>query len=97
MAEKEQGQRTIDKHPLYSDQEGILAAKPRPQAVRLAYDGSDNLEYVGFAAIGSATSSSVWQIFKLTYSSGNLVSITWAGSNEKYDNVWDNRTSLTYG
>ena len=55
-----------------------------------------NTTYVGKATIGSATSSAVWQIFKILDTGGNLA-ITWADSNDSFDNIWDNRASLTYG
>jgi YD repeat-containing protein len=61
------------------------------------YDGSGNLIYYGRAAIGSATSSAVWAIRKLTYDvSGNLLTIQWANGNANYVNVWDNRASYSY-
>jgi hypothetical protein len=52
--------------------------------------------YVGKAAIGSATSAAAWQIFKIVDTGGNLA-ITWADSDALFDNIWDNRASLTYG
>ena len=66
------------------------------QAVRVATDSGDsNIEYVGFASIGSSTSDAVWQIMKVDSTSGTV--ITWADSDDKHDNIWDNRESLTYG
>ncbi len=53
-----------------------------------------NIQYIGRAAIGSATSAAVWQIAKLDTSSG-LVK-TWADGDALFNNVWNNRTSLTY-
>lgn len=54
-----------------------------------------NTIYVGYAAIGSAESGSVWKIFKILDSSGNLT-ITYADGDAEFDNIWDNRASLTY-
>ena len=62
-------------------------------AVRID-DSNDPTTYIGKAPIGSATSSAVWQVAKLDTTSG-LVK-TWADSNASFDNVWDNRASLTY-
>lgn len=51
--------------------------------------------YLGIAPIGSATSAAVWQIRKITVLNG-AVSIQWADGNHLFDNVWDDRTSITY-
>ena len=52
--------------------------------------------YLGQAVPGSAASSAVWRIQKLTFSAGGDVSTTWADGNANFDNVWDNRASLSY-
>jgi hypothetical protein len=57
-------------------------------------DTTENVIYVGTADIGSTTSSAVWKIKKIDSSSGYV--ITWADGNADYDNVWDNRASLSY-
>lgn len=59
---------------------------------RIADDGT--YTYTGLAKPGSATSSSVWQIKRVANASGN---IDWADSDLNFNNIWDNRTSLTYG
>lgn len=58
-----------------------------------------NVVYIGKAELtGSAiaTSGAVWQIKKLDTSTLALDK-TWADSNDSFDNIWDNRTGLTYG
>jgi YD repeat-containing protein len=66
-------------------------------ARRMDYDVSDNLIFIGRADIASVTSAAVWQIQKLSYDvSGNPLSIIWADGNEEFDNIWDNRNSLSY-
>lgn len=50
--------------------------------------------YLGYAAIGSATSAAVWHIYKVDTTTGLQ---TFADSNNLFDNVWDDRASLTYG
>ena len=80
------------------------AKDQRPIAVELtgnytslmSYDGSNNLEYLGKANIGSATSDSIWQIKKFIYSGSNMTGILYADGNELFDNLWDDRTSLSY-
>jgi len=57
-----------------------------------------NVIYIGNAVLtGSAvpTSSNVWQIKRLDLSSLALDK-KWADGNANFDNVWDNRASLTY-
>lgn len=51
--------------------------------------------YIGKAAQGSATSSAVWQIKKMV-TSGTVILFTYADGNDFYDNVWDDRASLSY-
>ena len=64
---------------------------------KMAYDANNNLEYLGKAAIGSATSAAVWQIKKFTYDvSNNLTGILWANGNESFANIWDNYATLSY-
>lgn len=52
-----------------------------------------NVTYVGKAAIGSATSASVWQIQKIDETTG--MSITWAGTG-LFTVKWDDRTTESY-
>lgn len=63
---------------------------PNNQQTLLAYDADNNLQYVGFAPKGLATSSSGWLLYKLSYTSGNMTSKQIA-----YDS-WDNRASASY-
>lgn len=51
--------------------------------------------YIGEATIGSATSSAVWRIQKVDNTGGDT-EIIWADGNDNFDNIYDNRTSLTY-
>lgn len=65
--------------------------------MRFEPDGANNLIYLGFAAIGSATASAVWQIRKFTYDgANNVTAMQWAGGSERFDQIWDNRAGLTY-
>ena len=65
------------------------------EAVQVAVNSGDsNVTYVGKAAIGAATSGAVWQVKKIDATSGTV--ITWADTNDDYDNIWDNRESLSY-
>ena len=53
-----------------------------------------NVVYLGYAAIGSSTGASVWQILKINTSSG--AAFTWADGDSNFDNEWDERTNLSY-
>lgn len=60
-------------------------------AIRIATVG--DIDYIGEAAIGTATSAASWRIKKIDSSSGTV--ITYAGTGV-FDQIWDNRASLTY-
>lgn len=51
--------------------------------------------YFGKAAPGSLTSAAVWQIQRMGVS-GTVTTYEWADGDREFNNVWDNRTSLTY-
>lgn len=63
-------------------------------AIRLDDTSTTNVTYVGKATIASSTSSAVWQVQKIDETTGMV--ITWADGNSSFDNIWNNRTSLTY-
>jgi hypothetical protein len=75
--------------------DGVSLQRQQSSNIAVQLDSAaDPIIYVGKAPIGSATSSAVWQIVKLDTTSG-LVK-TWADGNASFDNIWDNRASLTY-
>ena len=51
--------------------------------------------YKGFAVPGSLTSAAVWAIQKITNNKG-IYTYLWAGGNQNFDKIWDNRVSLIY-
>jgi hypothetical protein len=53
---------------------------------------SSTLIYLGEGLIGALTSEPKWKVKKIDLSSG--IRITCASS--EFDNIWDNRSSLTY-
>ena len=61
----------------------------------LQVDSVGTTTYLGYADAGSLTSASVWAIKKIDEIT-NDVSITWADGNTNFDNIWDNRLTLTY-
>ena len=64
------------------------------QTSRSEYDSINSAYlYTGRATRGSASSASVWKISRFDFGDG---SITYADGDELYDNIWDNRESLSY-
>lgn len=51
--------------------------------------------YVGKAPIGTAASAASWQIMRLVESAG-ITTITWADGDSAFNNVWNDRASLSY-
>lgn len=56
---------------------------------------SSSVIYIGAAVPGSASSSAVWLIKKVTVTGGQ-VSILLANGSSAYNQIWDNRSALTY-
>lgn len=52
--------------------------------------------YHGLAYPGADKAAAVWQIKLVTYGADGDVSVTWADGNAAFDNIWDNRASLSY-
>lgn len=59
----------------------------------LRLDTVGSVDYIGEASIGTVTSSSSWRIKKVDSTSGII--IQWAGTGV-FDQVWDNRATLSY-
>jgi YD repeat-containing protein len=63
----------------------------------LAYDSNGKLIYQGLAKPGSSKSAAVWQIRKFTYDADqNLTDIQWADGDLEFNNIWDDRATLSY-
>jgi hypothetical protein len=54
-----------------------------------------NLSYVGDSEPSTATSASLWKIRRIQ-TIGTVTTIAYADGNSDFDNIWDNRASLTY-
>jgi len=61
------------------------------------YSSATVLLYAGNADPGTLKSAARWQIKKMTYDgNGDLTDLQWADGNTKFDNVWNDRASLSY-
>lgn len=64
-------------------------------ATAIRFDGAASpILYLGVADAGSINSAAVWQITRFDVTSG--VTQTYADGDALYNNVWDNRGSLSY-
>jgi hypothetical protein len=57
---------------------------------------SDALLYKGYADAGTLESASAWRIVKVTIANDDDIVETFADGDVNFDNIWDNRLSLTY-
>ena len=64
------------------------------KTIYLVKSDDSNIHYLGKAAYGTATSSALWQIKKIDETTGIIITI--ADGDESFNNVWDNRESLSY-
>jgi len=67
-----------------------------PNAIRQDYVGGNQPIYMGEAEPGTLNSEKRWRIRRLTYNGTKLETIEWADGNGNFDNVWDDRASLSY-
>ena len=57
--------------------------------------GDSNITYLGEAVPGTATSAASWRIQRYQ-KSGTAIITTTADGDGSFDNIWDNRESLSY-
>lgn len=69
--------------------------QPAPYATQIDDTSTASVTYLGRASVGSSTASAVWQIQKIDEST-SPATIKWADGNASFDNIFNNRTSLTY-
>ena len=61
---------------------------------KVLVDDTGTYVYVGYAIPGSNTSTAAWKIKRIKTT--NVLEVLYADGNSFYDNVWNNRSSLTY-
>lgn len=75
-------------------QQDILAALGGGVRTQLI-DESGSYTYIGEAEPGTATSSASWRIKRVDETADPDVTVKWAGTGT-FNQVWDNRASLSY-
>ena len=79
--------------------------QPAPYKILMARDSSDNtIEYVGYAAPYASSSTAGWYITRNTYKEPVMGGLSksdhpqgqFIDGGMKFNQVWDNRESLTY-
>jgi hypothetical protein len=73
--------------------DGTVTANGTLYGVRLD-EATATITYVGQAAPGTATSAAAWSIKRLDSTSGLVV--LWADGDANFNNIWDDRASLSY-
>lgn len=63
---------------------------------KIAYDGSNRTEYIGFALPGTASSAPGWLIKKMTYGAAGATDIQFAGGAIAFTSIWDSRAGYSY-
>ena len=57
---------------------------------------SSTVTYVGKASVGAVAGAASWKIFRMTSDTDGDLVIEYADGNANFDNVWNDRASLTY-
>lgn len=78
---------------LISDLVRIFSKTEEPNTIDNT--GVGGVTYVGFAVPGTLNSDAKWKIKKIT-EVGTTTTIQYADNDYKFDNVWDDRATLTY-
>ncbi len=73
----------------------VVTIPSEPEILRLDEDNPSGTTYTGYAELGTANSAALWRI-KKSVKTGTATEITYADGNRLFDNVWANRTTLSY-
>jgi len=79
---------------LFVNSDGSISIRDTPFKT-IVDKTSSPTEYYGFANPGTATSSAYWKIMRKTVS-GAIETFEFADGDANFDNVWDDRASLSY-
>ena len=73
----------------------LLSPSERRAITEKIDENADGNTYFGSAVSGTATSATGWRIQRKSVS-GTETTFAFADGDIKFDNVWDDRTTLTY-
>lgn len=73
---------------------GYRRVKEATVTLRVDETSTPNVTYLGEARVGTGEGEARWKIQKIDETTN--VTITFADGDEKYDNIWTDRTSITY-
>lgn len=82
--------------PVGFDGQQVQRQNADNMATQLDFNGGENPIYIGLAAPGSLTSEAKWQIKKITYDGSNPTEIKFADGSPSFNQIYDDRASLTY-
>ena len=64
---------------------------------KIEVDGSGKPIYIGYAEPGTAVTTALWQIKKISYNaSGVATDIQFASGTSEFDKVWNDRAGYSY-
>jgi hypothetical protein len=75
---------------------GGVDANASEETITLVDTASTTIIYIGSALPGSLSSQAVWRIQRVDLTTSEI-KILFADSDQNFDNIWDNRASLSYG
>lgn len=78
-------------HDAYPVHKTLAEHQPEP----IIDVASASVTYKGWAPLGTATSAAKWKIIKYN-KVGNVTTPQYADGDMNYDNVWDDRASISY-
>jgi hypothetical protein len=59
-------------------------------------EASATVTYIGYASPNALTYSPVWKILRITISGSTIYTTESADGDHEFNNIWDNRASLSY-
>ena len=74
---------------------GVVSRNLKVEYATQIDEASSTITYIGYAALGVATSAASWRIKRISIS-GTVTSIAFADGNANYDQSWDGRAGYAY-
>ena len=73
----------------------LVTIPSEPEFLRKDEGSTAGTDYIGYAQLGTSNASPLWRIKKVV-TSGTVTEVTYADGNKLFDNVWNDRASLSY-